>query len=257
MKLIINADDFGYSRGHNYGILDCMLNGSVSATTLLMTTPGTEHALQLIKENPSLDIGIHLSLDIGRPLLDSKDVSTLIDADGNFKTYDFFQKKLNVDQKEIYQEWKAQIDYAIENGVDPSHIDSHHHIHMKEDVLDIYLKLAKEYQLAIRFNAEYLNEETLKIFRPKIKGIPAADYFSNDFYQEGVSYDFFKDISKQEAEVAEVMCHPAYLDHQIIKNSSYVEERVLEQEILSSPKTKELIEELGMELISFKDLPVQ
>lgn len=88
MKLIINADDFGYSKGHNYGILDCIIGGVVSSTTILMTTPGTDHALELIKNNPSLDVGIHLSLDIGEPILNRNKIPSLIDSNGNFKKYD-------------------------------------------------------------------------------------------------------------------------------------------------------------------------
>lgn len=254
MKLIINADDFGYSRGHNYGILDCMLNGSVTSTTLLMTMPGTKHALKLIKNNPSLDVGIHLSLDLGKPLAEQNKISSLIDSNGELKKHDFSKDKLNVNSKEVYLEWKTQIDYAIDNGVTPTHFDSHHHIHMKEDVFDVFVQLAKEYEVAIRFNPQNFEKEKLEKYKSKIEGIASADYFTNEFYQDGVNYDFFNKMAKKDFKVIETMCHPAYLDNIIVENSSYVYERIIEQEILSSEKTKSLTKELGIELISFKEI---
>lgn len=254
MKLIINADDFGYSRGHNYGILDCMLDGSVTSTTLLMTTPGTEHAFKLIKKNPFLDVGIHLSLDLGKPLSDRSDIPSLIDQKGKFNTYDLSKNMLNVNSDQVYLEWKKQINYAIDNGVSPTHFDSHHHIHMKEDVFDVFVQLAKEYNAAIRFHPRGFDKDKLKKYKSKIKGIPSADYFTNQFYDNGVDYDFFNQVAERKYEVIEAMCHPAYLDHEILENSSYTYKRVLEQKILKSEKTDALIENLGIELISFKDI---
>lgn len=254
MKLIINADDFGYSRGHNYGILDCMLEGSVTSTTLLVTTPGTEHAFKLIKDNPFLDVGIHLSLDLGKPLSDRSDIPSLIDDKGFFNKYDLTKNKLDVDSDQVYLEWKKQIDYAIDNGVSPTHFDSHHHIHMKEDIFDVFAQLAKEYNVAIRFHPRGFNKDKLKDYTSKIKGIPRADYFTNKFYDDGVDYDFFNQIVEKKYEIIEAMCHPAYLDHEILENSSYNYKRIIEQEILHSEKTDYLIESLGIELISFKDI---
>ena len=68
MKLIINADDFGYSNGVNYGIIDAFKNGILTSTTCLTNMPGFNHAIQLAKENPNLGIGIHLTLTCGKPL---------------------------------------------------------------------------------------------------------------------------------------------------------------------------------------------
>ena len=64
----------------------------------------------------------------------------------------------------------------------------------------------------------------------------------------------FNQVAERKYEVIEAMCHPAYLDHEILENSSYTYKRVLEQKILKSEKTDALIENLGIELISFKDI---
>ena len=58
MKLIVNADDFGRTRGINYGIVECMKNGILTSTTIMMNMPYAEHAVKLAKKE-----GIHTALD--------------------------------------------------------------------------------------------------------------------------------------------------------------------------------------------------
>ncbi|MEG0276419.1 MAG: ChbG/HpnK family deacetylase, partial [Coprobacillus sp.] len=70
VKIINNADDFGYSNAINYGIIDCYLNGMLTSTTLMPAMPGFDHAVALAKQNPGLGIGVHLTLTCGRPVLE-------------------------------------------------------------------------------------------------------------------------------------------------------------------------------------------
>lgn len=86
-KVIINADDFGYSRGINYGIIDSHRLGILTSTTIMAGMPGFDHAVQLAKENPKLGIGVHLTLTCGYPLL--KDYQTIVDENGKFKHLSF------------------------------------------------------------------------------------------------------------------------------------------------------------------------
>ena len=62
MRLIINADDFGLSRGANYGIIDAYRNGVVRSTSIMAGMPGFDHAVELLKEYPDLGCGVHLTL---------------------------------------------------------------------------------------------------------------------------------------------------------------------------------------------------
>ena len=68
MKLIVNADDFGLSRGTNYGIFDAHIRGIVTSTTLMVTMQEVDHAIELSKQAPDLRIGLHLNITLGRPL---------------------------------------------------------------------------------------------------------------------------------------------------------------------------------------------
>lgn len=88
MKLIVNADDFGYSKGVNLGIIEAHRAGVVTSTTTMVNMGGFEHAVQLARETPTLGVGIHLVLTCGAPV--SHDVPSLTDEHGRFhRGYDY------------------------------------------------------------------------------------------------------------------------------------------------------------------------
>src|SRR5215469_17901352 len=77
-RLIVNADDLGLSHGITEAILHCHLNGIVTSASLMVNQPGTEYAVEWIKKTPNLDVGIHLNLCQGRPVLPPRMVGSLV-----------------------------------------------------------------------------------------------------------------------------------------------------------------------------------
>ncbi len=226
ITLIFNADDFGYSKGVNLGIIDAHQNGVVTSATLMMNMPGTEHAIELAKQNPSLGLGIHLALTCGRPLSHRIEPSTILDTNGNFykNAQDLINHKLN--PKEIELEWKLQIEKFYSSGLIPTHLDSHHHVHTYPIIRDVMEKLALEYGLPVRIH-------------PKLsKAKPFSDKLITHFYGEKVSHKTLDDIvaNAESGEVIEIMTHPAYIDSIIMKGSSYWRERLKELEVLTTWK---------------------
>lgn len=103
-KLIINSDDFGYSNGVNYGIIDAYRNGILTSTTLMANMPGFNEAVKLKKEYPRLGVGVHLTLTCGKPLLKSH--KTLVSENGEFNKLAFYKQDFAIDYEELYQELK-------------------------------------------------------------------------------------------------------------------------------------------------------
>ena len=66
--LIVNADDFGLSKGQNYGIVEACRNGVVTSTTALVNGEAINHAEQLSRDLPELAVGMHFVLTLGKPL---------------------------------------------------------------------------------------------------------------------------------------------------------------------------------------------
>jgi chitin disaccharide deacetylase len=219
ITLIINADDFGLSHGVNHGIIDSHLYGMVNSATMMMNMPGTDHAIELARKHPCLRVGIHLVLTCGKPLLD--DVPSLVDEKGDFKK---LSELKDISLAELEREWTAQIDRFIASGLVPTHFDSHHHVHTREEILPVVQKLAYLYDLPVRINGT-----------KKMAGVAAfSDLCLLDFYGDGVTEDYFEDLMErlEDGTTVEIMCHPAYLDNTLLSISSYTHMRLKELDIL-------------------------
>ena len=244
MRLIVNADDFGISIGTNYGILEAHKNGIVSSTTLMVNMPACDHAIEIAKSNPTLGIGIHFNLTKGKPLTT---VNSLTSPSG-----DFFKSYENVavaDENEIEKELRAQLGKFLAYGIEPSHFDSHHHVHLLPNVLNVVEKLAREYNKPIRkaWYADLIGREFSKDTR-------GNDVFG-DFFGEDVTIETLKTIIKNaKGNVLEIMCHPSFLDPDIYHGSSYNLGRINEYSILTSKEIKDFIKENNIELINFKQI---
>lgn len=247
-RLIINADDFGLTRGSNEGIVESMKNGVVTSTTIMINMCKAEEAINLAKENGIDSIGIHLTLTCGKPILTIEEVPSLVDENGNFynrRASLFPVMKL----EEVEKELRAQIEKALEIGIKLTHIDSHHHIHMYDGIREIVANLAKEYNLPLRL----ANKESWAYYEEL--GIKTTDHFTWDFYGDGATLSNFKEIINSfEKGTMEIMCHPAYVDDELKQISSYNDYRSNELSILTSRELKEYLNIEKINLISFKDL---
>lgn len=247
MKLIVNADDFGYSRGVNWGIVDAHRHGVVSSATMMVNMPAFAHAVELGKENPQLGIGVHLVLTCGQPVHPT--VPTLTDESGAFRRGQ--QHLMDARPEEIEQEWTAQIERFLQSGLELTHLDSHHHVHAHPAVLPIMLRLAKKYDVPIR-NPWALTESGQK----SDQQVSCTEGFSPRFYGEALTVDTFIDIVEelQGCISAEVMTHPAYLDEAVRKGSSYSLPRMRELEILLADEVKAYMRAREIQLVTFNDI---
>lgn len=245
--LIINADDFGYCPAINMGIIESYQQGILSSTTLMAGMPGFDQAVKLAKQNPGLGVGVHLTLTCQKPV--RKDIPSLVDSNGDFHNINFYEKNFSIDRDELYKEWKAQIDKVIESGIQPDHLDSHHHVHTIGHITDVFEQLAHEYKLPVRGNYQTSSD------------IKSANYFFSTFDSLGVTKEIWKpyDVHNlvenvQTFSSVEAMCHPGYLDTEIIEGSSLTTNRTYTMRELKNPRYKELFKEKGVILGTYKDL---
>ena len=243
MKFIINADDFGYSNGVNYGIIDAHINGILTSTTCLTNMPGFNHAISLAKTHKNLGVGIHLTLTCGKPILNG--LYSLVDSDGNCRDLSHYEQKLLIDESELYNQWKAQIEQFSSTGLVPTHLDSHHHVNNLDIIKPIFLKLAAEFNLPVRNNFGDKRQY------PEHKMV---DYF--EYHPEIIlnSSDIIKEKYK-EYDTIEIMCHPAYIDKFLRDHSSFTLPRIEELDFLTSDHASNLFSESnGITLINYSEL---
>ena len=249
MKIIFNADDFGYSKATNFGIIDAFQNGVVRSTSILTNTADFEHAVELYHENApkGLGVGIHLNLMMGRPLTSNLD--TLTDANGNFYKHALFDSNKNYfDSQEMIQEFEAQITKALAAGIKLTHIDSHYGIHMQDPIFEVATKLAIKYNLPLRMvDANRRN--------PLSMGVKTADRFTGGFFAQNATLDYLvgylDSMSASGAQVVEVLCRPAFVDLILFEGTRYSVNRINEHALLTSNELKGFIANRGYELVNY------
>ncbi|ASK62405.1 chitooligosaccharide deacetylase [Virgibacillus phasianinus] len=222
MNVLFNADDFGLTKGVTDGIMQAHLNGVVGSTTLMMNGWAVDYAVEKAKEFPSLRVGIHLVLTWGRPIC--SDIPELVDTEGLFKYKNTFMEMDPPDVSAVEKEWRAQIEAFLKTGLPLHHIDSHHHIHGWAPLKDVVIKLAKEFGVRVRY------VDSLKAY----PDILLTEKLWLDFYESGVNAGILDELYKLDVQSVEVMTHPAVVDDDLQKVSTYLEERAQELKILCS-----------------------
>ncbi len=250
-KVIINADDFGLTKGCNNGIIKGMTEGIITSTTIMMNMPESKHAIELAKAYGIKDIGIHLTLTCGAPLSEPMQVPSLVNTEGKFysRRWELFPK---IKKEDAEKELRNQIETFLSYGIQCSHFDSHHHVHMYEEISEVVLNLAKEYNVALRQPSEHLKKRINEM------KIPTTDCFSMEFYGEKATLTKIKSIiGCIDDETIEIMTHPAYPDDELFKISSYNSYRQNELDVLMSKNIKNWLDENDIELVGFLELMKQ
>jgi len=244
MKIIVNADDFGYSNAINYGIIDAYKEGVLTSTTLMVDMPGTIHAINLMKENPGLGVGLHLNFTLGKPLTNGK---TLVGKNGEMiKPLDLPQTH-KYSEEELWDEALAQFNKYVElTGKKPTHIDTHLFSSDKvEEISNVVVKFAKKNNIPVR------NKD--------INSFPRVKFICHHNFSRKAHLNYLFDLQSEifKYEIIEIMVHPGYVDQYLIDNSSYTIERVQEVEMLCGEEIKELFKRYDAKLISYKEIKEQ
>jgi len=154
-RIIVNADDFGMNAETNQAIVDAFASGAISSTTLMVNMPGFEQACELSRSHKLAGkIGVHLNLTEGRPLTENmKRLSRFCDDRGLFRprrTIFFLSREEMV---AVEEEFAAQVQACIDQGVHPTHLDSHQHIHTEWPIGAAVIHVARQYGIgAVRLS---------------------------------------------------------------------------------------------------------
>jgi predicted glycoside hydrolase/deacetylase ChbG (UPF0249 family) len=243
-RLIVNADDFGRSPGINRGIIEAHQHGIVSSTTLLVNLPWSAEAATLSVSVPNLGVGLHLNFCYGPPI--GNDGGSLLGPDGLLDR-DLARLGQRATAADIDREARAQLARFHDLlGRDPTHLDSHQHIHAWPTAIEPVAALAREIGVPVRaFSATHRD-------RLRTLGVACPDAFISAFYGAG-NIDIATlaaIITELPPGTTELMCHPGY-DDPALGDSSYRREREVELATLCAPAIRALLPEAGIERVSF------
>jgi predicted glycoside hydrolase/deacetylase ChbG (UPF0249 family) len=279
-RLIINADDFGYTLGVNRAIAECARFGTVTSATLMAGAAEFEDAVALACEDV-VAVGCHVVLVDGEPLAPPESIPTLVSGN-TFRTSitDLARAAVTgaIAADDVAAEAEAQFKRLRAAGVDITHFDSHKHAHMFPAIFRPLLAAAKANGIgAVRnpfepFSVHWITSPALWLRGAETTALRA---FRESFMSEvqstglkttdgtvGIAATGWLDLTWLRRIVQalgegtwELVCHPGYSDESLrAANTRLREERDIERDALTSPEFKQLLTEEKVELINYGDL---
>jgi predicted glycoside hydrolase/deacetylase ChbG (UPF0249 family) len=279
LRLIVNADDFGMSPGVTKGIVESMTQGIVSSTTLMVNMPAAPAAVAAAREH-RLAVGMHLNLTTGRPVSPPRDVPSLVRTDGTFHPLAEFRRRLvglRISIGDMEREFSAQIEAARRMGIEPTHVDTHHHLHLWLPVAWALLRAARRCgvskarttrttDMAIRrVRTRTAREWVKRRYKTATAGLLGRWFLLPTWRMEAAVFGgpsrldgWLRLVGELEHlpphHVVEVPCHPGYVDAELRGYARYVEAREEEVAALTSGELRAVLGRTPLQLISFRDL---
>ncbi len=276
--VIVTADDFGYSREVNAGIIRAHREGILTATSLIVSAAARDEAAVLARENPNLDVGLHLVVCRGRSALPPAQLAGLVDASGNFLESPvgagmryFFNRGIRT---RLRDEIRAQIELHLKLIGRLDHIDGHLNFHVHPIIADLLLDLCAEYRVpCIRLPREAVfttlaiarDNAARKIVEAGIfralsrrarrladaRGIRSTDWLFGLHQSGHLTDDYVLGvITRLRPGLTELYFHPAA----DLGGDPPVLEAQREVAILTSPRIRAALEEQGVRLTNFAEI---
>lgn len=288
-RLIINADDFGFTAGVNRAIAEAHTRGIVTSATLMAKGRAFDDAVRLTGNLPRLSVGCHVVLIDGEPVLKKSEVPSIASAQSgsarfgdNLKSFAARALAGGLNSREIEAEVEAQIRKLQSAGIAVSHVDTHKHTHLFPAVLKPVLRAAQACGVrAIRNpfgprkplrSGDLLSRPSLwtryvevKILRSLAAGFQETAKNEGFITPDGtfgivvtgtLDEKLFRAIAAIIPEGTwEFVCHPGYNDDELKSaNTRLRESRESELRILTMPEARQLLASHGISLISYRDL---
>jgi chitin disaccharide deacetylase len=285
-ELILNADDFGLTKGVNEGIIRSYQDGVLTSTTLMANGSAFDDAVERARANPKLGVGCHLVLTGGLPVAPPEEIPSLVDKNGRLPpSLVGFVARVScgkVRAKDIERELRAQIEKIRAAGIEPTHLDTHKHTHAHPRVMKVLAQVAEKLGITrVRKPAEYL-KDSWKLMcsesgaSPKqLAAVAAVRVLSANFAsisrKHGLcSPDTFLGVAVTGQLGPEALCHlidalpqgrteimfhPGICDEDLAQTHSRLQlQRQLEMDGLLAPQVRRAIEHHAIRLITYREL---
>jgi len=137
-RLIVTADDVGLHPGMTEGAIHSHREGIVTACSIVANGVAFEDAVARLREVPSLDVGVHLTLVEERPL-------TAMRFPRKYTSFVPLYVLRAISLRAIERELRAQIERVLAAGLRVTHLNGHQHLHLLPRIFAVVMRLANEY----------------------------------------------------------------------------------------------------------------
>ncbi len=269
-RLIVNADDFGLSPSVNTAVIRAHGEGILTTASLMVNEKGFAQAVKLARENPQLGIGLHLTLLMGHSVLPPEKIPGLVNSSGEFSNKPvatgiryFFKPDL---REQLRAEIHAQFEKFRATGLPLDHVNGHLHLHLHPVVFQLLMDDAA--QLGVR--RMRLTRDCLARSRRMARGrwfyrISHALIYEwlatrarNPLRQRGIrhaeiTFGLLQNARVDEEYILKLLPELPPGDSELYSHPS-LDEFKHEFDALVSPRVKEQIDRLGIELIRYQNL---
>lgn len=246
-RLLLRADDLGYSEGVNYGIAKSVIDGIIGNVGIMTNMPAVEHGLKLLS-GANVCLGQHTNICIGNPLTDPALIPSITNSKGEFRASSEYReaKEDFVVLDEVILEIEAQYKHFIGlTGQKPSYFDGHavSSANFFKGLERVAAKYDLKYSAFPLQGSININKKVIQVSMEAMEpGYDPLEALQRTMRQgEEESYTIF-------------VCHPGYLDGYLLKHSSLTLPRPLEVDMLCDPATMLWIEDHGIQLITYDQL---
>lgn len=250
-RLMVRADDLGYSEGVNYGIEKTVKQGVIRNIGFMVNMPASQHGYNLLK-NEDICLGQHTNICVGNPITDSKLIPSIVQDNGEFKSSKeyraaFARNEDFVVLDEVVLEIEAQYkQFVTITGRQPQYFEGH------------AIKSAN-FMKGLEIVA---NRYGLKFLDVSFDGTPILvngqkmymwmDSMFPDYDPEKSFHKMFENSHDDGFDL--LIFHPGYLDDYILNRSSLTIPRTKEAEYASSRRLKDYLEENQIKLYTYDEV---
>jgi predicted glycoside hydrolase/deacetylase ChbG (UPF0249 family) len=261
--VIINADEYGFTRHTSRGIVKAHEKGIVTSTTVMINI-ATATELRLLRKQPRLGVGLHLNITAGKPVSRSRSVKSMI-HDRRFRGPDTFDRprwnsfisRLNV--SEVEGEFRAQVAlFEKRLGFAPDHLDSHYHIAGHPKIFPYYSKLAEELRIPARLPVWYNRKGELHVvpgLAERLRercGTTDHGCFRYFCTEDAPEDNFIEALKGVKEGVTEFMFHPGFLNEKDEKTILDSILSAIDLEILTDRTVKQAVRKQKINLVNFE-----
>jgi hopanoid biosynthesis associated protein HpnK len=266
----VNADDFGRSRSINQAVIRAHKEGILTSASLMVNEPAFEEAVELAKANPTLGVGLHLTLLCGHSTLPPDQIPGLVNSNSEFTNSPagagfryFFNSNL---REQLRNEIHAQFHKFRQTGLPLDHVNGHLHLHLHPTVFGLLMANAAELgieRLRLTFDPFRLNLKIAsghffyRVLHATIYHLLSArarrPLQSRQIRHTCHVFGLLQNARVDEDYISRLLpCLPAG-DSELYSHPS-LDEFMDEFRALISPRVREMVQKLGIKLIRYQDL---
>lgn len=247
-RFMVRADDLGYSKAVNYGILETVKNGVIKNIGFMVNMPNSVHGYELVKDY-DICLGQHTNVCVGKPISDPSKIPSLVDENGMFKSSKEYRnsKEDFVVIEEAVIEIEAQYHKFVEiTGYQPHYFEAH--AVMSNNLMIALKQVADKYGLkfcGISFDSSAIDVDGQKMYMWMDSMNPTYDPFTffTSIYENTIPDGYHM-----------MVCHPGYLDEYLLETSSLTTPRVKEVEMLCSHQFSDYLKEHEIKLYTYDEV---